>query len=313
MRRVGWLGLLAFVASAHAQEIVTYHGPCDASAAVALDADHFAVANDEDNRIYYYRRGQAASVGSLDLGAFLGISARREADVEGAAPIGNRVYWITSHGRSATGRRQPDRQRFFATDIGPGPALKTAGVPYTRLLDDLTTDPRLARHRLQDAASRAAEAPGGLNIEGLAATPDGGVLIGFRNPLFEGRALVVPLDNPAEVVGGKRAKLGPPIELDLGGRGIRSMELVGTSYLIVAGPTADSGTFAVFRWSGKSSEAPAPVGVDLRELRPEALFAVPQTSSVQLLSDDGGIVIEGVECKALPMARQMFRSLTVPQ
>ncbi|MCC6196167.1 MAG: DUF3616 domain-containing protein [Burkholderiales bacterium] len=312
MKLVCWLAWLAFIATASAQEIVTYRGPCDASAAVALDPDHFAVANDEGNQITYYRRGAPASVGSLDLGAFLR-SGGKESDIEGAAPIGSRVYWITSHGRSSSGKAHPSRQRFFATDIGPGLSLNPVGVPYTRLLDDLTADPRLARYRLTDAARRAPEAPGGLNIEGLAATPEGGVLIGFRNPLFEGRALVVPLANPAEVVAGERARLGAPIELDLGGRGIRGMEHVSAGYLIVAGPTADEGTFALYRWSGERSHTPVPVSVDWRDLRPEALFAIPQSSNVQLLSDDGGVRIDGAECKKLPAARQAFRSLTVPR
>lgn len=313
MRRVCWLALMALVAGAHAQEVVTYQGPCDASAGVALDADHFAVANDETNRIYYYRRGEPKDVGSLEVGAFLGIPAGKEADLEGAATIGDRVYWITSHGRNASGRKQPYRQRLFATQIRPGPSLQLIGAPYARLLDDLAKAPELARYRLEDAARLAAEAPGGLNIEGLAQTPEGGLLIGFRNPLFGGRALVVPLDNPEGVVTGKRAMVGTPIELDLGGRGIRSIELVGSSYLIVAGPVADEGTFAVYRWSGRSGDEPAPMGVDLQGLRPEALFAIPQTSNVQLLSDDGGLVVAGSRCNALPAARQRFRSLTIPQ
>jgi hypothetical protein len=33
---------------------------CDASAAVALDADHFVVADDENNVLRIYRRGRAA-------------------------------------------------------------------------------------------------------------------------------------------------------------------------------------------------------------------------------------------------------------
>jgi hypothetical protein len=164
---------------------------------------------------------------------------------------------------------------------------------------------------LPEPARRPAEAPGGLNIEGLAATPGGGVLVGFRNPLHQGRALIVPLENPAQMIEGERARLGAPIELDLGGRGIRSMELVGSSYVIVAGPTADEGTFALYRWSGKPEDAATPVRADLRDLRPEGLFAIPGTSSVQLLSDDGGIEIEGVECKSLPMARQTFRAMTL--
>ena len=285
------------------QEIATYRGPCDASAGIALDGEHFVVANDENNTLNLYRRGQPASVGGLDLAEFLRIAKGKEADIEGAAPVGNRLYWITSHGRNSKGNAQPNRQRFFATQWSAG-ALTAIGKPYSDLLRDLTESPALKRYDLQEASRRAAEAPGGLNIEGLAATPDGGVLIGFRNPLFGGRALIVPLDNPADVVDGKRAKLGPPIELDLGGRGIRSIDLVGSSYLIVGGPIADDGTFALFRWSGKRGEPALPIPVDLQDLRPEGLFAIPQTAAIQLLSDDGGITIDGFECKALPPARQ---------
>jgi hypothetical protein len=302
--------VIALSASAQAQQLFTYRGACDASAGIALDAQRFAVANDENNGIGYFRQGEAEGTGALDLGAFLRIK-KGEADIEGAAPTAGRTYWITSHGRSSSGKRQPSRQRFFATETRSGASLAPAGVPYTRLLDDLTAAPDLARYRLAEASRRAAEAPGGLNIEGLAMTPNGGVLVGFRNPLHEGRALVVPLDNPAQMIEGERAKLGTPIELDLGGRGIRSMELVGSSYLIVAGPTADEGTFALYRWSGKREDAPVPLNADLRDLRPEGLFAIPGTSSVQLLSDDGGIRIDGAECKSLPMTRQAFRAMTL--
>ena len=91
------------------------------------------------------------------------------------------------------------------------------------------------------------------------------------------------------------------------------MERVGGSYLIVAGPTADEGTFALYRWSGWDDEAPVPVAVDLRNLRPEAILEIPGTASVQLLSDDGGLRVDGVECKALPMPQQSFRTLTMPR
>jgi hypothetical protein len=123
---------------------------------------------------------------------------------------------------------------------------------------------------------------------------------------------VIPLENPAALIVGKRAKFGAPIELDLGGRGIRSFALVGSGYLIVAGPVADNGSFALYRWSGRPGDAATPVArVDLGDLRPEAAFAIPQTGLVQLLSDDGGVMSGGVECKKLPSARQTFRSLTV--
>jgi hypothetical protein len=249
----------------------------------------------------------------LALSDFLGTGSS-EADIEGAAAIGSRVYWISSHSRNSKGKVQPSRHRIFATDVRDGlpPVLVPVGKPYVDLLRDLAEAPALKPYRLDAAARLAAEAEGGLNIEGLAATPEGGLLIGFRNPLRNQRALVVPLLNPAAIVEGKRAQLGTPIELDLDRRGIRSIELVGSTYLIVAGPTADRGSFALYRWSGAAAEAPvmAP-DVALRDLRPEALFAIPQSPRVQLLSDDGGLLVGGGECKNLPMSRQAFRSLVV--
>ena len=71
----------------------------------------------------------------------------------------------------------------------------------------------------------AAEAEGGFNIEGLASTPEGALLIGLRNPLRHGRALLVPLLNPDEVIEGGRARFGAPVELDLQQRGIRRRQL----------------------------------------------------------------------------------------
>ncbi|MEO8507829.1 MAG: DUF3616 domain-containing protein [Betaproteobacteria bacterium] len=309
-------GLLAggAITLASAQEIATYEGPCDASAAVALDADRFVVGNDENNILHIYQRGQPAPTDTVDLTRFLDVRGNQEADIEAGAVIGTRAYWITSHGRNRAGKARPGRQRIFATDLRPGSAvpIEPVGKPYTQLLRDLEETPSLKPYRLGDAARLAAEAPGGLNIEGLAATPDGKLLIGLRNPVPGQRALIVPLDNPAEVIEGKRAKLGAPVELDLGDRGIRSIELVGAEYVIVAGPAADVGTFVLYRWSGRPGDAATPVpAAKLGTLRPEALFAVPQSARVQLLSDDGGVRAAGVECKALPKQRQSFRSLTI--
>jgi hypothetical protein len=296
------------------QTVLTYQGPCDASAAVALDAGHFVVGDDEHNTFYIYRRGQAQAIASLNLSKFLNTGTEQESDIEGAAATGQRIYWISSHGRDGKGKARPARHRFFATKLLPGnpPALKPLGVPYTRLLHDMEESAVLKPYKLSDAARLAAEADGGFNIEGLAATPAGTLLIGLRNPLPQQRALLIPLKNPGEVIAGQRARFGTPIELDLGRRGIRSIERVGDSYLIAAGPPADSGSFALYRWSGRPGDAASQLtGIDLGDLRPEALFAIPHTGQVQLLSDDGGVTIDGVKCKKLPASRQTFRSLIV--
>ena len=304
----------ALPALSSTQQNATYSGPCDASAAVALDAAHFVVGDDEHNTLRIYRQGQAQAVGSLDLSAFLATTAGKEADIEGAAAVGTRIYWITSHGRNSKGKAQPDRHRFFATEVLPGqpPTLKPVGQAYVHLLRDMAEADALKPYRLDDAARLAAEADGGLNIEGLAATPDGTLLIGLRNPLPQQRALVIPLLNPGEVIAGSRARFGAPIELDLGQRGIRSIERIGASWLIVAGPTADQRPVCAVPLVGPGRRR----GNAGRRCRPEG--SAPRgpvraagEQHVQLLSDDGGVKMAGVECKKLPATRQTFRSLTL--
>lgn len=301
----------ALTSRVDAQSITTYRGPCDASAAVALDADHFVVANDENDTLSIYRGEQV--VDTLDLSRFLGARADGESDIEGAAAVGSRIYWITSHGRNRRGEAQPRRQRLFATDVRSGrtPTLQPAGEPHANLLRDFNAAESLHPYNLREAARLAPEADGGLNIEGLAATPDGRLLIGLRSPLFDRRALVIPLNNPDDVISGQRAEFGAATTLDLDGRGIRSIERVGADYWIVGGPTGDAGSFALYRWSGTGGDPVRPFAIDLGDLRPEALFAIPQSNRIRLLSDDGGRLTAGVECKSLPLARQTFRGVTL--
>ncbi len=306
---------LVAASSALARDEFRYSGLCDASAAVALGPDHFVVADDERNTLVTYRRGQPEPVALLPLAAFLGTAADKESDLEGAAAIGSRIYWISSHGRNKNGKPRPERQRFFATEVDAStvpPSLRPIGLAYTGLLQDLLSADALKRFKLKDAAQRAPEAAGGFNIEGLAAMADGRLLIGLRSPLVAGRALLVPLDNPEAVANGEAARIGAPILLDLGGRGIRSMERVGPALFIVAGAPDDRGNFALYRWSGKAEEAPALVnGMDFGSLRPEALFELPASSQLQMLSDDGGVETGGVACKDRPVDGRSFRSITV--
>lgn len=297
-------GLLLLAAVAQAQ--TRYEGLCDASAAVALDARHFIVADDEHNHLTVYRRGEARPVREIAVGGFL--KADKESDLEGAARIGDRIYWIGSHARNSAGKRREDRHRFFATTVD-GDSVKPVGRPYDGLLADLQAAPALASLRLADAARLPAEAPGGFNIEGLAAAADGSLLIGLRNPVPAGQALVVPLLNPADLVEGRGpARFGTPVHLDLGGRGVRDIERVGQGYLIVAGPTGDDGQFALYRWSGRAKQAPVALALDLGRLRPEALFAWPD-GSMTLLSDDGGVNVGQKACKDAAPSERGFRSL----
>src|SRR3978361_2317647 len=183
-----------------AQNAFAYRGICDASAGISLDADHFAVADDEMNVLRIYRRGQAEQVSSLHIQKFLGTKEKKESDLEGAARIGDRIYWISSHGTNSSGEVQDRRRRLFATDIVQGavPSLRTVEKPFAELIEKLVAAKRYEKYGLAAAAKIAPKEPGGLNIEGLAATPEGNLLIGFRNPVPAGGALIVSLEKHGE-------------------------------------------------------------------------------------------------------------------
>lgn len=298
-----------------------YCEACDASAAVRIGTSTcFAAASDEDNVLRVYDRNRAGvPIARLDVTAFLagGEEKDLEADIEGAAMLGNRIYWVGSHGRSSKGNKRPMRRRLFATTVREttqGVKLATVGRPYTTLLDDMLACPALQRFHLEVAATRAPEADGGLNIEGLATTLDGALLVGFRNPVPDGRALIVSIANPTQVVDGKaRAEVSLAAELDLGGRGIRALEFVlaTRTYLIVAGSSNDTRDFAMYHWAGTADAVPERLRVNgLDDLNPEELMisgSDPLGLLVDLFSDDGTS-----DCKKVAVERRTFRGTTVP-
>jgi hypothetical protein len=120
----------------------------------------------------------------------------------------------------------------------------------------------------------------------------------------------LPLRNPAQVVDGQPAEFAAALRLDLGGRGVRSIERIGSGYLVVAGPVADRGDFMLYRWSGSAADVPQPLPHHFGTLRPEGLFAWPD-GTLQLLSDDGGVEAAGIACKDRPAAQQRFRSVEI--
>jgi hypothetical protein len=231
-----------------------------------------------------------------------------ETDLEAAARLGDLAFWMTSHGRNRSGERKDARLRFFATSAPErGDGLQLVGTPYEGLLEDLLADPRLARFGLAAAAELAPKEPGGLNLEGLVARPEGGLWIGFRNPIPGGRALLVPLLNPERVIEGARARFGDPLRLDLGGLGVRALGWWRGRGLILAGPHADGDASRLYAWDGRAAAVPIS-GVDLGDLNPEAFFTPSVGERVLVLSDDGTRRIDGKQCKRLrDPARKRFR------
>jgi hypothetical protein len=312
--------LAVMVSCLMAGEEMRFYGTSDASAGVFLDPNHFAAADDESNflRIYAISCPEKL-VGEVDLSAFLEVQAESpEADIEGAARIGDRIYWITSHGRNKDGKLRTSRYRFFATQVKAGENGKTPWlIPEGMVCKTLAEQMLAYMSPVQEAIKAATQfdaalskkelaklAPKekGLNVEGLCwYPPNKSLLIGLRNPLYKakgqqgGRSIVLELLNPQEVIEqGIAARFGQVLLWDLGGRGIRGMEYGDAAgrFYILAGAVDSETTSAVFEWDGESQTSPEliyewPEGSDFT---PEGL-AEREDGSFWLFSDDGSLKI----------------------
>ncbi|MEH7870304.1 DUF3616 domain-containing protein [Rhizobium laguerreae] len=292
-------GLLVLLGAAQASDFanpIHYKGLCEASAATYIDNDHFVVASDETNILRLYTRNDKSEGVRLD---FEHPSGFDKSDIEAAARDGEGeiVYWISSHSLNSSGEDKDKRKIFFATKVvvvGKAATLQWEG-DFLRLRDAI----------LGVIGDKKSE----LNIEGLATAPDGALLIGLRDTI-DGKAVVIPFTNPAEVISHpeRSAVLGEPFRLDLGGLGIRSVERVDDHYLIVAGPVSDQGPFALYRWLGGKSSPEGLKAPALRPLRPEALMQIPGAGLVQILSDDGSRTCDD---EKTPLSQRTFRSIEI--
>jgi hypothetical protein len=102
---------------------------------------------------------------------------------------------------------------------------------------------------------------GGLNIEALEISADQRqLMIGFRGPLVQGRAIVASVENLAELFDSDAEPRIAPVleELDLGGRGIRGLSYVPAlgDYVVIGGPVSKQDD-ACGLWLWKGPGAPA--------------------------------------------------------
>ncbi|MFL5807450.1 MAG: DUF3616 domain-containing protein [Roseiflexaceae bacterium] len=297
-----------------------YHtGAQEGSTAIALDNDYMLVGDDNDNLLRLYDRRPSAPppgaspLSQTDFTTDLGVGAK--VDIEGSTKVGSRIYWIGSHSNGGNSFNfRPDRQRLFATDlVGTG---ATTTLNFLGHYDNLRTDTGGDLVAWGDVhgydftakiqSGVDPETVGGFNIEGLTMAPDSTTAyIGFRAPLVgpnTDKALIAPVANVDDLVTGKSvsATIGNPIELDLGGRGIRSIERNNANeYLIVAGPPMKIGlspSFQLYKWTGKATDTPVSLNVDMAALDTgggsfEGIIEVPtplcSTTPIQLVVDNG--------------------------
>lgn len=307
-------GLLAIPGGAGADDRI-FHGASDVSAVAFLDKTHFAAADDETNYLRIYDiHAPEKPASTLDLNAFLEIEPDfPEADIEAAARMGDRIYWITSHGRNSDGKPRPNRYRFFSTKLKTGDdslQLELVGQPCRTLIpqflaqfspiqDIIAKATRLDASLSKKERKKLAPKENGLNIEGLVEyLPHQSLLIGLRNPLFSpagkkgGNAIVIELLNPQAVVdAGVAAQFGRVLYWNLGNRGIRAMHysVRQKAYFIMGGAVDSETTFALYKWDGEFEHQPTLVYEMPKSdtFNPETMAEGPSDGWLWLFSDDG--------------------------
>ena len=132
---------------------VLFEGALDGSAGADVGGGFFVSATDENNKLRLYEVKGGPPRKTLDVGvdaavkSALGLKKVKECDFEGAAKIGDLIFWIGSHGRDKDAKKKRERQVLLATKltgVGKHAKLEIAGGVYTQLMRDFLKDPALA-------------------------------------------------------------------------------------------------------------------------------------------------------------------------
>lgn len=330
----------------------TIFGSSDASGALGLDPFDMLVGDDEVNVLRIYPRAGGTAYSEWDYGLNLPIG-NNELDFESMTRTGNTLYFMSSLTNKSSGATDPNRAYLIeATLSGTGSSTQfnyvaNRGDLKTQLINwDKNNEHGLGANYFGFATSSAngvaPEQVNGFSIEGITPSPDGQYLwLGFRAPqvntVTRNKALIVPVKLDTLMTAAPIADtdtnttltFGAPIQLNLGGRGIRSLSKAtdGSGYLIVAGPagspsSAATNDFRLYTWDGNPANAPVARSTALDPLlastggsfesavSPSSLTA---TACVQLLQDDGDTVWPGQTktSKKLDPDQQQFQGNVV--
>lgn len=303
----------------------------DASAAIAIDDNYMIIGDDEHNMLYMYNRNQSGlPVKTFDYnqGNILALTdgsagAWKELDVEAGVSsptVAGKTYWLGSMSNSSSFNNKPNRNRLIAINYsgtGTASTFTNAGF-YSNLRQQLITwgDANGYNFTASAADGKEPKIIDGFNVEGMVFGPDNTTLyIGFRAPLVplanRTKAVIAPIlnfetfFNNGSPVG--NPTIGSPIELDLGGRGIRDIiRLANGSYIIIAGSYDATLVPAIYTWTGNAANAPVLTSFNVSGLNLEAVLPVNEngvqsTTKLQVITDNGSKVYynDAVESKDL--------------
>lgn len=301
-------------------------GMSDASDAIELDNEYYLSADDEIDVVNVYSRTSSGlPLVSYNFGSFLNLPdpAKPEVDTEAGARSpknSDKVYWMGSMSNGkAPFDNKPNRDRIVCTSvIGTGANTSFSFDGYTALKSAILSWGDTHGYNFTASASAGVDSKtvSGYAAEGMVFGPDSSTLwIGLRAPLVptatRTKAVIVPILNFENWFNhGNQSgnpTFGNPIELELGGRGIRDIiRLKNGSYIIIAGnPGPDPVTSAIFKWSGITNENPIQVSaLGSGILNMEGVMEIqdpnPSNTKLQIISDGGDALLygDGAEAKS---------------
>ena len=273
-------------------------GVYEPSAIVQLPDGRFLVVEDEKEHPFCLvslgSDGRVTARTSVEQGLFdFNDSFWKLDDLEGLA-LGRsgEIYAITSQSLDGQGERKKSREKLVRFRIEGNRVVEPRSASGLK-------DALLAAHPVLAASATIADVKvgGGFNVESLDIGADGQrLLVGFRSPLLDNRAIIAGVDNPQGIFENAEVpRIAPAlVTLDLQGHGIRGMSWVPglNGHLVVSGPVSgEAGTFRLWFWSGNAADPARPVTVtgatDLARAEGVSPAVIDGRPWIILVSDEG--------------------------
>ncbi len=302
-------------------------GTSDASNAIAIDDSYYITSDDELDVLSVYSR----SLSGLPLVTFnytsllsLPDPSNPETDMEAAtkSPFNaNKIYWLGSMSTGGSSFNiKPNRDCLFSTNVsGTGAATSFSVLGYYNNLRSKIVswgDANGYNFTASAAAGIDSKTINGFAAEGMTFGPDNTTLyVGLRAPLVpvasRTNAVIAPIANFETWYNNGSPSgnpvIGTPIELNLGGRGIRDLvRLPNGTYIIVAGNYAGNPiTSAIYKWTGNATDLPILVNtsgngiLNMEGVMPVTVSNQLSMTQLQTVSDLGADVLyaEGTATK----------------
>lgn len=165
-------------------------------------------------------------------------------DLEAITSDGNLVYGITSHTIDKNGKRLKSREQFIMFSYVDG-AIEDLYM-YSKLKKEL-------HKAFPDLFHKTLFSNSDINIEGLCFDEKSkSVLLGFRAPQHDDKALIIGIKNPRELFVKKEKPIfSEPMTIDLNGMGIRDItyDEQKEGYWVIAGSSSvRDGDFKLWFW-----------------------------------------------------------------